>query len=178
MPLASRIMPSQDVLRQRLHYDPETGVLTFNHQSRECFASDGQFKQWNTRYGGKVAGRRVGKYWAISLYKHECYAHRIIWKWMTGEEPSVIIDHIDRNELNNRWSNLRAATYSQSQGNTRGGNNITGLKGAFFDPRKRSKPFYAKLQNINLGTFATAQEAHEAYCIAAQAKFGEFWTSK
>ena len=38
--------------------------------------------------------------------------HRIIWKWVTGEEPGYTIDHINRIPSDNRIRNLRVADWS------------------------------------------------------------------
>ena len=40
-------------------------------------------------------------------FDREIYlSHRIIWMWMTGEDPGEMeVDHIDRDRFNNRWSN-------------------------------------------------------------------------
>ena len=64
-------------------------------------------KAFNARHAGKEAftslkdGYRRGL-----LLKQGVYAHRVIWKMMTGDDPDEI-DHIDGNPLNNALNNLR-----------------------------------------------------------------------
>ena len=44
------------------------------------------------------------------------YAHRVIWKMVTGDEPEHI-DHINGRPDDNRLTNLRAATHSLNMRN-------------------------------------------------------------
>lgn len=88
-----------------------------------------------------------------------------------------ITDHADNNTLNNRKSNLRAATHSQNNMNKkRACFNPNGFKGVYF--RKDTKKFRAsiKLNNkkISLGHFSSAREAATAYNEAAISLFGEY----
>lgn len=46
------------------------------------------------------------------------YAHRVIWKYMTGETPDTV-DHKNRKRTDNRWVNLRNTTpKGNAQNNT------------------------------------------------------------
>lgn len=97
---------------------------------------------------------------------------------MTGDEP-INVDHKDLDPSNNRWSNLRAADWQTNPRNRRAqSNNRAGLKGvtpAKAPGRWRSTIVLGKGRQKYLGTFTTPEEAHAAYCAAAQAHFGEFW---
>lgn len=101
--------------------------------------------------------------------------HRLITRVPVGRQ----IDHKNRDQLDNRRSNLRIATPSQNSANkvARG---ISGLKGVH-DTRRSpplKKPWAAHIQSQgkkkNLGYFATAEEAGRAYDAAALELFGEF----
>jgi len=92
-----------------------------------------------------------------------------------GENPGKVIDHWDRNPLNNRRSNLRWATSLQNSRN-RMCPNRTGYKGVYRN--KRSGRFRATIwitkKQIWLGSFPTARQAAQAYNSAAIRDFGTF----
>lgn len=144
-------------LRERLHYDPETGVFTWK-TSR--FA----------RYVGKPAGiaGRHG-YNRIMIDRQTYQAHRLAWLHVYGHWPKGVIDHINRVRDDNRISNLREISLSFNQHNStksRGGR--SGLIGAIWDEAKQR--FFSRIK-VNgkhhyLGSFETAQEAHLAYMAA------------
>ncbi len=57
--------------------------------------------------------------------------------------------------------------------------NATGYKGVMFSgDTKRKKPYAAQIavngKRICIGRYATAEEAHKAYCEAAKRHHGEF----
>lgn len=92
-----------------------------------------------------------------------------------GFDPRGLIDHADRNKLNNQRENLRICTKSQNEGNSVG--KVKGkMKGAFYD-KSRNK-FMALIminyKSIFLGRFNTEEEAAKAYQAAALHYFGEF----
>jgi hypothetical protein len=88
-----------------------------------------------------------------------------------------IVDHKDRNSLNNQKSNLRYATYSQNNINT---NRLTrsssGYRGVSF--HKQSKKWSADIclnyERTRLGLYDTPEMAAVAYNIAARELHGEF----
>jgi len=47
----------------------------------------------------------------------EAGAHRLVWKWFTGFDPSNTIDHINRNRSDNRIWNLREADMTMQNRN-------------------------------------------------------------
>lgn len=112
--MAAKPLPSQEVLRQLLDYDPETGVLRWKERGSEWFhaghhSAETQAKQWNAKYAGTEAFTALSSdgYRKGSILDAIYRAHRVIWKMMTDEEPDQI-DHIDGDRQNNRWGNLRA----------------------------------------------------------------------
>jgi hypothetical protein len=99
---------------------------------------------------------------------------------MTGENPSRIVDHKDRHVTNTRWTNLRLATLSENQWNSKiQRNNTSGFKGVSYD--KRNGHYYARLtisgKPTRIGTFDTPEAAHAAYCDAARIHYGRFWSA-
>jgi len=92
------------------------------------------------------------------------YMHRVIAK-RVGLDMSNMIDHIDRDSLNNQRKNLRTATQKQNQENRNS-------KGYFWD--QQNKKWRAKIKHhqksIYLGLFDTEEEAKAAR-LAAEAKY-------
>lgn len=161
-------IPSAARVRELLDYDPKSGLLTWKSDRSNIRA-------------GTEAGCRKRTYILVSIDDCVYRAHQIIWLWVTGEWPANFIDHRDLDKKNNRWTNLRLANKSQNMAN-RGPqvNTSSGLKGAhrYRAGEKYGKPWQAGIQvmgrSIHLGHFRTAEEAHAAYCAAAQKHFGEF----
>lgn len=89
--------------------------------------------------------------------------HRLLYSTFVGKIPDdMVIDHIDRNKLNNNLNNLRLVTMSQNQMNSDRNDSARGTS-----YHKRDKLWYAKIRigrkQIHLGCFKTEQEAYEAY---------------
>ncbi len=95
-------------------------------------------------------------------------------------EVGKVIDHINRNKLDNRRSNLRCCTQSQNLMN-RGANkgNSSGFKGVSFCKKdgKWAASICVNYKATNLGKFNTPEEAHAAYCEAGKRLHGEFFTA-
>lgn len=77
--MARRVVENltQDLLKQHIHYDPTTGVMTRLSTTREI----------TTRCKGYKVAKVLGK-----DYKQ----HILAWLYMTGEKPKLTIDHKDR----------------------------------------------------------------------------------
>jgi HNH endonuclease/AP2 domain len=157
---------TQARLREILHYDPNTGKFRWRVRKKQ-----GQ------RVGG-IAGCRIQwSYWCIHLDGHSYRAHQLAWLYMEGEWGRPIIDHRDGNPLNNRWTNLRLSTCTNNAANRkRYRSNTSGYKGVSFHRRMRRWTAYISRggRRYNLGSFATAEAAHEAYVAKARELFGEF----
>lgn len=117
-------------------------------------------------------------YVTVLLFKKSYMAHRIIWALMAGETLMIGLDHRNGIRSDNRWTNLRLATSAQNIHNSKTHRPTkTGMKGVYV--MHESKNFQARImvngKRLNLGSFATKEEAHAAYCTAARLHFGEFW---
>ena len=155
-------LPSQESLKQRLDYNPETGVLTW------AYSKPGITK-------GKVVGHPNKRGSCQVMLDRKSYqAHRIIWKWMTGEDPPNLIDHINHNPHDNRWENLRLATHAENSRNSRGSGKYK--KGVY--KNSCGKTFGARItvdsRTHFLGCFETEDEAHQEYCRAAEFLHDQF----
>jgi hypothetical protein len=161
-------------LRQLLYYNPKTGVFRWRKATRTGVPAGAIAGMLHTPNGGRMFYR-----W-ISIDGRKYKAHRLAWLYMTGRWPVRGIDHKNRVGTDNRWTNLRLATASQNHGNSRFKPGISGLRGVFRVPSGRYRAHIGRdvegrsVQKY-LGTYATAQEAHEAYRAAAKKRYGEFF---
>jgi hypothetical protein len=84
-------------------------------------------------------------------------------------------DHINRNTLDNRDSNLRVATNQENGQNAkRKVTNTSGYKGVHFHAGKWQARICVNRERISLGHYASPEDAHEAYKRAALIYHGEF----
>lgn len=155
-----------DRLRELLSYDPETGLFT------RLVGRSGPRAR-----AGDIAGCDNGQgYIRIYIDGVAYKGHRLAWFYVHGEWPPEI-DHRYGDRSDNRIVKLRPVTRAQNKMNCRLYKNSTsGLKGATFN--KRAGKWKAQIQRdgkkVGLGTFETAEAAHEAYAAAADALHGEF----
>jgi hypothetical protein len=99
--------------------------------------------------------------------------HRLI----LDAPPGVEVDHINRNRLDNRRSNLRLATDGENARNCkRNTKNTSGYKGVCFHDRAGRWGASVKLNGKAywMGLFDTPEQAAFAYDFAAAALHGEF----
>lgn len=163
--MAEKQLITYERLREVLDYDPETGVF-----------------KWKVAVARRVkigdeAGNIKNGYLEIECEGTRAYAHRLAWLWMTGKWPPQCIDHINLVRIDNRFSNLRLATFKDNAGNRLPNrNNKSGMKGIFYraDRRKWAAHIYINGRSTHLGHFGTAEEARAAYKEAAERHFGSF----
>lgn len=119
-------------------------------------------------YAARTGWRPDGTCYRIAM-------HRVIAGALDGEE----VDHKDGDKLNNTRGNLRRCTPTQNRRNrTVRRDNTSGYKGVFYNPKRTAHPWQAYIgtreNRESLGSYATAEEAAEAYNRAAIARHGEF----
>lgn len=175
MPKARQI--TQQRLKELLLYDPETGIFTWRERLTGYKGWDVRYtKGWNSRYAGKPAGTIKEGYVVICVEGSLCRAHHLAFLWMTGRMPPIV-DHEDLDRSNNRWRNLREATYTQNFANTNNRRtNTSGIKGVTWN--RATSSWRAKIQvnkrMLHLGLFPTREQAAAAYAAAAVTYFGAF----
>lgn len=126
--------------------------------------------QWKANakvfYASRKSGKSEGRRCNILMHRQ-----------IMGDPEGFQVDHIHGDTLDNRRSELRIATGSQNQWNTKmRSDNASGFKGVSWHTatgRWQAK-ISAHKKRMHLGYFDTAQEAHEAYCVAAREYHGEF----
>ena len=96
-------LPPVGQLRAAFDYNPLTGELIrkSNNLATGTLNSNGYLI---TSLGRKCQGLRV---------------HRLVWAWVTGEEPSGEIDHKNGDRTDNRFWNLRVVSHSTNNLNQR-----------------------------------------------------------
>ena len=127
-------------------------------------------------------GHREGLYYArrgvwVNGKLGKLWMHRVIMERILGRAlgKDELVDHKDRNSLNNHRSNLRIASTSQNQANRIGwGLNRSGYKGVYATNGKFRALITVKKKRIHLGYFSEAIQAYEAYVKASALYFGEF----
>jgi hypothetical protein len=128
---------------------------------------------------------RDGDYYAVRKYTDEAgrrqsiLMHREICGCAKGDGNEV--DHINKNKLDNRRSNLRKCSRAQNARNRdKQANNSSGYKGVTWDPvnelwiSRVIERVNGKQKSHFLGRFSCKHAAAEAYNKAAQVLHGEF----
>ena len=98
--------------------------------------------------------------------KDEVYLHRIL----IGAKKGEIVDHINRNKLDNRIENLRIVTQSQNNLNRKVSNPL-GFAGIRKVGNKIRAFIHKNDKQIHLGYFFTVDEAVKARRIAYEQRF-------
>lgn len=157
-------LPSQAMLRELLTYNKLTGKLYWRERPAELFNPPGAAKCWNTRFSGKEAFTSVttAGYCEGCIFATRYLAHRIIWKYVTGEDPDEL-DHKNGVRTDNRFDNLRNTTRTMNTRNrAMSGNNSTGVTGV----EKLTNTYRAYIgvnnKRVHLGCYPTLEEAKEA----------------
>lgn len=151
-----------ELIRESITYNPETGIFTWkrNTKRRRC---------------GEAAGCRDVKhhptydevYIAIRVNDVKYRAHRLAFAFMGRTIPKCV-DHINGDTTDNRWENLRAASFSQNSKNKRRmRTNKSGYTGVYFDKHSGKWRSYISVnrKQVRLGTFSTAEAAYRARVV-------------
>ena len=160
-----------ELLRSMLHYDKEVGIFTWivdRHRHR----------------AGTVAGSlstHEGRpdRWQIEVLGKTYFASRLAWLWVHGRWPNGLVDHRDRDTLNNQFNNLREADECQNSWNSTHKPGHKHMQGVHFDKRTPNRwraRIVVNKKTIYIGPFATEAEAHKAYKQAAKEKHGSFYS--
>jgi hypothetical protein len=152
-------MTVEQYIKDRLTYDPKTGVICRRMKTRNK----------------PVISKSQG-YVVIGIYGKQYRVHRVAWFIYYGSWPHGDIDHINCIRADNRIENLRICNDSQNQCNKTKYRGTSRYKGV--DLHKASGLWRARIRKNykvrELGYFATEEEAAAAYAEAAAKFHGEF----
>lgn len=176
--MAIKPLPPVEFLRECFSYDPETGALRWRRRPFKHFINEHRANNWNAKYA-EGSGVRHGRYFAFTVnYEGRAvrlFAHRVIFKIMTGRDPAEQIDHANGDGSDNRWVNLREATRAQNMRNQfrsrllpRG---VIAVGGKFVAQVTQGR------KTKYLGRHDTPAEAHAAYAAFVQPRYGEFFNA-
>lgn len=152
--------------RPKHHFSSESAWLC--HLSRDAGHEAGQLK-----HDLKTGDMRV----LIVLNDVEIMRARIVWALNYNQWAPSLIDHADRNGLNDSIHNLRLADRSLNGANRRKGvNNTSGYKGCSFDINSGKWRSQIRVNGrlYHLGRFSELSDAAEAYKIASESVWGPF----
>lgn len=168
---------TQEMLINLLNYNPETGDLSWKPRPLSAFPNKGTCASWNTRCAGKVIScvDNLG-YYMTSINNKNYHAHRLAFLIHNGYLPEVV-DHKNRNKLDNRACNLRAADKSLNACNSKTrSDNTSGTKGVGL--HKSSGKWRARIRvdkkEYYLGLFANKEDASNAVKTARSKLHGDF----
>lgn len=143
---------TQEKLKSIIRYNPDTGefiyLVTINPRAKK---------------GSKFNVSGNSKYATIQIAKKKYQLGHIAVLYMTGKLPATneVVDHIDTNTQNYKWSNLRLCNEQQNSLNRRLGSrpSSTGIKGVTFYP-ERVTPYRARVQKDG--------KTHTIYCSSLE----------
>ncbi len=127
--------------------------------------------KWHYRKSGKTHGKNG------YAQNRKFFMHNLIMRPLNG----FVVDHINRNGLDNRRGNLRLGTISQNYANFPKKNGRSKYRGVHFLKRRKEfkgKPWGASTtingKSVYIGVYDTEKEAGLAYNKVAKKAFGKF----
>jgi hypothetical protein len=123
--------------------------------------------RWHAAFNGTTFyAARLGKGKTIKMHRE-----------IMGAPGHLVVDHVDRNGLNNRRGNLRLCSAAENGRNTRASaRGSSKYKGVHWNKRMRkwTAAIQYEKQVYHLGYFSDEVEAAEAYDKKAREFFGEY----
>lgn len=158
-------LPPAAVLNNLLTYYPDIGLLTWKQRPASMFIHEGFARDWNATYAGRAAFMRPNMgHLTGRILGRRFFAHRVIWKMVTGEDPDTV-DHINGRGSDNRWINLRDVDHAENTKNRRlSRTNRSGASGVY--QHQADGKWVAQItlegRRIHLGRYASIEDAAAA----------------
>jgi hypothetical protein len=130
-------------VRKKFSYDPETGLLRNNYLK-----------------GSPVARKNAHGYLRCKAFGRDIFVHRVAWLLTYGEWPKTMVDHMNRDRMDNRICNLRLATPAMNTQNKaiKKTTGISRISDDHFTVR-----ICANGRSIRMSGFISAEQAALAY---------------
>ena len=145
---------SQKELKNKLHYDPVSGIFTWIQSKKQA--------------GHKC---KIRGYIHIRINTHLYRAHRLAWLYMLGVFPKKGIDHKNQNTSDNSWDNLHLLSQENNLKNSfKNKRNTSGITGVFWDKnfQKWRAAINTDKKKIYLGA---SKDFFEACCLRKSAEY-------
>lgn len=156
-------------LREVLHYDPDTGVFTWRSDLKTGYNNNALLHK-----AGDIAGCKdnIGRF-KISIDSCNYYSHRLAWLYIIGEWPTNSIDHINGNNGDNRFCNLRDVLPRINSQNLRKPTkaNTSGYLGVTRHKKTRWRAVIRLPNGTRLYSYHDTAEAAYAAYLAAKRKY-------
>jgi hypothetical protein len=154
MKAREEVEATKGIMFERLEYTPEDGKVWWKLHPR------------GPSYSGKEAGNLMHDgYRKLTFGGKQYMVHRVAWLLHDGDWPIGEIDHIDGCRSNNKLTNLRDVSHSVNMQNRKScqSNNKTGFLGVVKSGNKYAANIYRNGKQNCLGSFETAELAHQSY---------------
>ena len=165
----ARIELTRSQILARLQVDINTGVCAWVDATKQHRSLVGCIA------GCPVVGRNGKAYWRIKINGVPYHRSHLVFVVAYDEWPTLELDHISGNSIDDRVTNLRQCTHLQNMKNIRTMHKSSALP---MGVRCMGHRFNARItcdrRQINIGWFDNPQEAHIAYMVKRKELFGEF----
>ena len=155
-------------MEEYFHVYPEDGIIIWKKRPSNRVAAGSIAGHDKKIYEGCV-------YREIRANNEMFYRHHLIFLWVNKRWHNIELDHEDGNSLNDKIDNLREATHAQNMRNRR---RRTSKSIYPMGVRKYRNKFTARIRfngkDIHLGSFATVEEASNAYQAKRKELFNDF----
>lgn len=148
------MLPDNQYLNECFYYNRSTGELKWRERPDSHFADKHAKSIINKRHAGKCAGTTRKQFAHVRLQGKFYCLTRIIWKIVTGDEPTGVITFADKNAINPyKFENLKIKYEN---------NDLRRLKWVYPNHDKFDAFVTHNKTKVHLGLYDTQEEAHKA----------------